>query len=80
MIGHPCCTNMVNDISDNKWAIMLCLDKKEEDWIFVTEDTGSCDWSLTPVLFDDINEAMSYANTFTLPGREENVMVVSYES
>ena len=59
---------------------MLCLDKKEEDWIFVTEDTGSCDWSLTPVLFDDINEAMSYANTFTLPGREENVMVVSYES
>jgi len=70
---------MIKDETDNPWAVMICLDGKN-DWIFVTEDTGSCDWSLTPVLFDDINEAMSYANTFTLPGREENVMVVSYES
>ena len=71
---------MVTDLTENKWAIMVCLDKKEEDWIFITENTDKCDWSLTPVLFDDINEAMSYANTFSLPGREENVMVVSYDN
>ena len=70
---------MINDITGNKWAVMICLNKEEDDWIFVTEDTGKCDWNLNPVLFDDLNEAMSYANTFSLPGREENVMVINYD-
>ena len=66
-------------MSDHKWAIMVCIDAQEDDWIFVTEDSkGNC-WDLRPVLFDDINEAMSYANTFTLPGREANVKVINYE-
>ena len=71
---------MINDLTGNKWAVMICLNKEEDDWIFVTEDTGKCDWNLNPVLFDDLNEAMSYANTFSLPGREENVMVVNYDN
>lgn len=70
---------MVTDLTENKWAVMICLNKKEDDWIFVTEDTGKCDWNLKPVLFEDINEAMAFANTFSLPGREENVMVVNYD-
>ena len=70
---------MITDITNNKWAVMICLNKQEEDWIFVTEDTGKCDWNLKPVLFDDLNEAMAYANTFSLPGREENVMVINYD-
>ena len=70
---------MVNDMSDHKWAIMVCIDAQEDDWIFVTKDKGYCDWDLEPVLFDDINEAMSYANTFTLPGREANVKVINYD-
>ena len=70
---------MVTDLTENKWAVMICLDKKEDDWIFVTEDTNKCDWNLKPVLFEDINEAMAFANTFSLPGREENVMVVNYD-
>ena len=70
---------MINDLTGNKWAVMICLNKEEDDWIFVTEDTGKCDWNLNPVLFDDLNEAMSYANTFSLPGREENVMVINYD-
>ena len=70
---------MVTDLTENKWAVMICLDKKEDDWIFVTENTNKCDWNLKPVLFEDINEAMAFANTFSLPGREENVMVVNYD-
>jgi len=70
---------MINDYTGNKWAIMICLNKQEDDWIFITEDTDKCDWNLKPVLFDDLNEAMSYANTFSLPGREENVMVINYD-
>lgn len=70
---------MITDITNNKWAVMICLNKQEEDWIFVTEDTGKCDWNLKPVLFDDLNEALAYANTFSLPGREENVMVINYD-
>jgi len=71
---------MINDMTTSKWAVMVCIDVEEDDWIFVTEDNGKCDmWDLRPVLFDDINEAMAYAGTFSLPGKEENVMVVNYD-
>ena len=71
---------MINDMTTSKWAVMVCIDVEEDDWIFVTEDNGKCDmWDIRPVLFDDINEAMAYAGTFSLPGKEENVMVVNYD-
>ena len=66
-------------MSDHPWAIMVCLDVENDDWIFVTEDTGSCDmWDLRPVLFDDINDALKFAEVFTIEGKEQNVKVVSY--
>lgn len=71
---------MINDRSNSKWAVMVCIDAEEDDWIFVTEDNDKCDmFNLQPVVFDDINEAMAYAGTFALPGKEQNVMVVNYE-
>ena len=71
---------MVNDQTDDRWAVMVCIDVEEDDWIFVTEDNGRCDmFNLQPVLFEDINEAISFANTFTLPGKEANVKVINYE-
>jgi len=71
---------MINDMTTSKWAVMVCIDVEEDDWIFVTEDNGKCDmWDIRPVLFDDINEAMAYAGTFSLPGKEENVQVVNYD-
>ena len=71
----------IEDKSDSKWAVMVCIDTEEDDWIFVTEDNGKCDmFNLQPVLFDDINEAIAYAGTFALPDLEKNVMVVNYES
>ena len=64
----------------DKYAIMVCINDDEDDWLFITKDNGKCDmFNLEPIVFDDINEAMSYANTFSIPGREENVMVVSYD-
>lgn len=70
---------MINDMSDHPWAIMVCIDVKEDDWIFVTEDTGSCDmWNLKPLLFDDINVALEYANGFARESKEKYVKVVSY--
>ena len=70
---------MIEDKSDSKWAIMICLNREEDDWIFVTEDSkGNC-WDLRPVLFDDINDALEFAATWALPGKEENVQVVNYE-
>jgi|TARA_B110000858_G_C17468803_1_gene321858 hypothetical protein len=69
---------MINDMTEDQWAIMVCLNKEDDDWIFVTEDTGSCDWNLKPVLFNDINEAIAYAGTFALPDLEENVQVVNF--
>ena len=68
---------MIKDDTDNPWAVMICLDGKN-DWIFVTEDTGSCDWELKPVLFKDINDALLFADQYVVSGKEENVQVVTY--
>ena len=60
------------------YAIMVCLDGKD-DWIFVTKDTGRCDWNLEPMLFEDAHAALDVARTFEIEGKEHNVKVVSYE-
>ena len=70
---------MIDDLSDSKWAVMICLSEETDDWIFVTEKTDSCDmWDLQPVLFDDINDALEFSSNWTVPGKEKNVQVVSY--
>ena len=68
----------IEDLTNGKWAIMVCLDGKD-DWIFITEDPkGNC-WDLRPVLFDDINVALEHAKTWTVPDKEHNVKVVNYD-
>ena len=68
----------IEDLTTGQWAVMVCLDGKE-DWIFVTEDSkGNC-WDLRPVLFDDINDALEFANSWAIPGKEQNVKVINYE-
>ena len=57
---------------------MVCLNEQEDDWIYVTEDTGKCDWP-RPVLFDTIEEAFDYSDAWRLPGKEQNVQVVAYD-
>jgi hypothetical protein len=70
---------MIDDLSDSKWAVMICLSEETDDWIFVTEKTDRCDmWDLQPVLFDDINDALEFSSNWTVPGKEKNVQVVSY--
>ena len=62
------------------YAIMVCLDEQEDDWIYITKDKGHCDWDLEPELFDDVSSALAFSQQFVIPGKEKNVMVVSYES
>lgn len=57
---------------------MICLDEVEDDWIFITEDTGKCDWNLRPILFEDEETAFEYAQPWVKPGKDHNVMVVDY--
>lgn len=61
-----------------KYAIMVCLNKQEDDWIYVTKQTDHC-FDLKPLLFDDIHDALEHARSFEIPDKEENVVVVSYE-
>ena len=61
------------------YAIMVCLDG-EDDWIFVTEDNGKCDWNIKPLVFKNIDDALVVADSFIIPGKEENVQVVKYEN
>ena len=57
---------------------MICLDGKD-DWIFVTEDTGKCDWDVRPMLWSDFDEALIASEQWIVPGKEENVIVIDYE-
>ena len=61
------------------YAIMVCLDEVEDDWIFITERNEHC-WDLKPLLFEDAETAMEYAQPWVKPGKEHNVVVVDYES
>lgn len=60
-----------------EWAVMVCLDGKD-DWIYLTEDTGKCDWNLKPMLFDSEDEAEAFASSWRLAGSQKNVKVVEY--
>jgi len=62
-----------------KWAIMVCIDEQEDDWIYVTKDKGRCDWDLEPELFDDVSSALAFSEQWVIPGKEKNVVVVNYE-
>lgn len=69
----------VNPHAIDKWAIMVCFDSKIDDWLYVTEDTGSCSFDLRPLLFDDYNQAIEHAEIWKQPGKEHYVQVVAYE-
>ena len=53
---------------------MICIDKDEDDWIFVTEHSD--DLEVTPIIFDSIDEAYDYADEFIINGNEDNIKVV----
>ena len=59
-----------------KYAVKIML--AVDDWLYVTEDTGKCDWDLQPVLFDSEDEAESFAAAWRLAGAEKSVKVVEY--
>lgn len=62
------------------YAVMVCLDGKD-DWIYITENTGESDiWDIRPVLFKKLDEAILFADKFSEKGKEENVQVVTYKS
>ena len=60
------------------YAIMICLDGVD-DWIFVTENTENC-WDIRPLLFEDVETALEYSEPWVVPGKEDNVKVIKYES
>lgn len=60
-----------------KYAIKVMLSK--DDWVYVTQDHGFCDWNLKPKLFSTIDEAEAFANSWRQKGKEEFVKVVEYK-
>ena len=59
---------------------MVCIDPDNDDWLYITEGRArdACAWP-TPVLFESIEQAFEYADTWCLPGKEKNVQVVVYD-
>jgi len=62
-----------------KYAIKVCLDPDNDEWLYITERTTNC-MDLQPVLFDLEEDAENYAITWRLEGKADMVKVVSYES
>lgn len=60
-----------------KYAIKVML--SIDDWIYVTEDHRFCDWNLKLKLFNTLNEAEAFADSWRQKGKEEFVKVVEYE-
>ena len=61
-----------------KYAVKIQL--AVDDWIYVTEDNGSNCWDLTPVLFDDIQNAERFAEIWRKKYKDNRyVKVVEYE-
>lgn len=61
-----------------KYAVKIQL--AVDDWIYVTEDNGGNCWDLTPVLFDDIQEAERFAEKWRKKYKDNRyVKVVEYE-
>ena len=60
------------------YAIKVCVDEQEDVWIYITEQKERCWWDLKPLLFEDSQTAMDYAQSWTKPGKEHNVKVVEY--
>ena len=52
----------------------------EDDWIFVTKDTGGNCWDLTPETFADIKDAERFAETWRKRYKDNRyVKVVEYD-
>ena len=51
-----------------KYAIKVMLSK--DDWIYVTVDKGFCDWDLQPKLFDTLEEAEAFADSWRQKGKD----------
>lgn len=61
-----------------KYAVKIQL--AVDDWIYVTENNGGNCWDLTPVLFNDIQEAERFAEIWRKKYKDNRyVKVVEYE-
>ena len=56
-----------------KYAVKVKL--SEDDWIFMTKDTGGNCWDLQPELFETPDEATVFASNLGL----KNTVVVRYQ-
>lgn len=50
----------------------------DDDWIYVTKDTGRCDFNLEPELFDTYDEADQFVAAWKLSGAPAGVEIVEY--
>lgn len=60
-----------------KYAIKINFDS--DTWLYVTEDSGKCDFDLQAKLYDTREQAEKDAKIWRIPGKEINVEVVEYE-
>jgi len=67
--------------NNEKYAVMINLSNAndgEDSWIYITEDTGKCDFNMVPVVFDSYDDAESYVVSLGLAGGTVKSKIIQY--
>lgn len=64
--------------NDDRYVVMINPSNREDTWIYVTEDTGRCDFNMVPVVFDSYDEAESYIVSLGLAGGTVQSKIIQY--
>lgn len=65
--------------NEDRYVVMINLSNDEEDtWIYITEDTGKCDFNMVPVVFDSYDDAESYVVSLGLAGGTVKSKIIQY--
>jgi hypothetical protein len=66
--------------NNEKYIVMIRFNpsNEEDTWITITEDTGKCDFNMTPLIFDSYDDAESYVVSLGLAGGTVKSKIIQY--
>jgi hypothetical protein len=64
--------------NENRYVVMINPSDREDTWMYITEDTGRCDFNMVPVVFDSYDDAESYVVNLGLAGGTVKSKIIQY--
>ena len=64
--------------NDDRYVVMINPSDREDTWMYITEDTGRCDFNMVPVIFDSYDDAELYVVNLGLAGGAVKSKIIQY--